>query len=47
MRRDYAGASGGGDWFHAATVLDTEDATGLIWTGSVNERLRVRLFLIV
>lgn len=45
--RDYAGASRGGDWFHAATVFDTKDATGLIWTGSVNERLRVRLFLVV
>ena len=47
MRRDYAGASRGGDWFHAATVFDTKDATGFIWTRSVNERLRVRLFLVV
>jgi hypothetical protein len=44
---DDAGASRGGDGFHAATVLDTQDTTGLIWTGSVNERLRVRLFLVV
>lgn len=47
MRRDYAGASGGRDGFHAATVLDAQDTAGLIWTGSVNERLRVRLFLVV
>jgi hypothetical protein len=47
VRRDDAGASGGGNGFHAATVLDTQDATGLIWTGRANERLEVRLFLVV
>jgi hypothetical protein len=47
VRGDYAGASRGGDWFHAATVFDAQDATGLIRTGSVNERLGVRLFLVV
>lgn len=46
MRRDNAGASRGGNWLHAATVLDTQDATGFVWTGSVNERLRVRTFLV-
>ena len=47
MGRNYASAGRGRDWFHTATVLDTQDATGLIWAGSVNERLRVRLFLVV
>lgn len=47
MGRDDAGAGRGGDGLHAATVLDTQDATGLIWTGSVNERLRVSLFRVV
>ena len=46
MRRDDAGASRGRDRLHAATMLDTQDATGFIWTRSVNERLRVRTFLV-
>lgn len=46
MRRDNAGASGGRNGLHAATVLDTQHATGFIRTGGVNERLRVRMFLV-
>lgn len=37
MRGDDAGAGGGGNWLHAATVLDTQDAAGFIWARSVNE----------
>ena len=46
MRRDDAGASRGGNRLHAATVFDTQDATGLVWTRRINERLKVRLFLV-
>lgn len=43
MRRDDAGASRGGNRLHAATVLDTQDATGFVRTRGVNERLRIFL----
>lgn len=47
MRRNYTGAGRGGNGLHATTVLNTQNATGFIWTGSVNEGLRVGWFLVV
>ena len=37
VRRNDAVASGGRDGLHTTTMLDTQDATGLIRTRSVNE----------
>ena len=47
VRGNDAGASGSGNGLHAATVSNAQDATGLVETGGVNERLRVSLLLVV